>query len=130
MANFMTDCVFFDSVSMRVVLWATFAHLRTIRGQAAWLGPGRRRLPAQDPSNNSLSTNRRVTGILVNLHPILPRDREIPQGPDGQPIEFTPGSFGSKKGQSAYAASQGRDPTLRRAEQGRFEARLGHAQPA
>jgi hypothetical protein len=38
MANFTTDCVFFDSVSMRAVLWATLCPLPKIRGQTAWLG--------------------------------------------------------------------------------------------
>jgi hypothetical protein len=40
-------------------------------GRHLWLGAGRRRLPAQDLSDNSLSTNRRLTGIVMNVHPIF-----------------------------------------------------------
>ena len=41
------------------------------RADACGFGNGLCRLPAQDLSNNSLSTNRRETGILVNVHPVL-----------------------------------------------------------
>jgi hypothetical protein len=41
------------------------------RADACGFGNGLRRLPAQDLSDNSLSTNRRETGILMNVHPVL-----------------------------------------------------------
>jgi hypothetical protein len=41
------------------------------RADACGFGDGLRRLPALDLSNNSLSTNRREMGILMNVHPVL-----------------------------------------------------------
>jgi hypothetical protein len=45
-------------------------------------------LLAQDLPNNSLSTNRRLTGIVMNVHPAFAWCWEIPQGLGGQPIEI------------------------------------------
>jgi hypothetical protein len=146
----MTECVFSNSVSMRLVLRATLALLccrladrvnthRIYAGrphaiaclysfkglsgklcgvencdQAAllhlhltieqpnceqcvsrhlWLGGGRRRRPAPGLSNNSLSTDRRLTGIVMNAHPVFAWCREIPRGLDREPIKFTPAAF-------------------------------------
>jgi hypothetical protein len=41
------------------------------RADACGFGKGLRRLPALDLPNNSLSTDRRQTGILMNVHPVL-----------------------------------------------------------
>ena len=54
---------------------------------------GLRRLPALDLPNNQLSTVRRQTGILMDVHPVLRGIAEASQlqlprsGPDGQPTE-------------------------------------------
>ena len=54
---------------------------------------GLRRLPAQHLHHDPLSTERRQTGILVDVHPVLRRLAEASQlqrprsGPDGQPVE-------------------------------------------
>jgi hypothetical protein len=57
---------------------------------------GLRRLPALHLPNQSLSTHRRQTGILVKVHPVLSSDSEASQpqpprsGPNAQPIESSP----------------------------------------
>jgi hypothetical protein len=54
---------------------------------------GLRRLPALDLHDDSLSTDRRQSGILVNVHPVLLWNTEALQlqsprsGPSGQPNE-------------------------------------------
>jgi hypothetical protein len=63
------------------------------RADADGLRNGLWRLPARDLSDNPLSTNRRQTGILMDVHPVLPwnlksQQPQLPRsGPDGQPIE-------------------------------------------
>src|SRR6266436_7565425 len=47
------------------------------RADACGFGNGLRHLPAHDLSNNSLSTNRRQTGILMNVHPVLRGTRKL-----------------------------------------------------
>jgi hypothetical protein len=54
---------------------------------------GLRRLPARHLHDDPLSTNRRQSGILVDVHPVLlwnakTLQPQLPRsGPDGQPIE-------------------------------------------
>ena len=54
---------------------------------------GLRRLPTQHRRHQPLSTNRRQSCILVNVHPVLLEETAVsqpqlpPSGPDGQPIE-------------------------------------------
>src|SRR5262252_1142189 len=63
------------------------------RADACGLRDGLRRLPALDLPYNPLSTARREPGILVHVHPVLPRIAEASQlqlprpGPGGQPNE-------------------------------------------
>src|SRR5215217_4015686 len=63
------------------------------RADACGLCGGLRRLPAQHLHHNPLSTERRQTGILMDVHPVLRGIAEasllqLPRlGPDGQPIE-------------------------------------------
>src|SRR5215471_5022518 len=63
------------------------------RADACGLRDGLRRLPALDLPYNPLSTARREPGILVHVHPVLPRIAEashlqLPRpGPGGQPNE-------------------------------------------
>src|SRR5215211_4477454 len=63
------------------------------RADACGLCGGLRRLPAQHLHHNPLSTERRQTGILMDVHPVLRGIAEASQlqlprlGPDGQPIE-------------------------------------------
>src|ERR1700758_82621 len=63
------------------------------RGDAGGLRDGLRRLPALNLPYNPLSTARREPGILVHVHPVLPRIAEASQlqlprsGPGGQPNE-------------------------------------------
>ena len=63
------------------------------RADACGFRDGLRRLPAINLSYNPLSTARREPGILVHVHPVLPRIAEASQlqlprpGPDGQPTE-------------------------------------------
>jgi hypothetical protein len=47
------------------------------RADACGFTDGLRRLPARDLPCNSLSTPRRQTGILVYVHPVLPRNTEV-----------------------------------------------------
>ena len=66
--------------------------LIVFRGGAGQDG-GVRRLPARNLPYNPLSTTRRKPGILMDVHPVLPRIAEASQlqlprpGPDGQPTE-------------------------------------------
>jgi hypothetical protein len=62
--------------------------LRTIRWRTPLVGTQPLTLLAQDLPNNSLSTNRRLTGIVMNDHPVFAWCWEIPQGLGGQPIEI------------------------------------------
>jgi hypothetical protein len=63
------------------------------RADANGFGDGLRRLPARNLPYNPLSTTRRKPGILMDVHPVLPRIAEASQlqlprpGPDGQPTE-------------------------------------------
>src|SRR6516164_737275 len=63
------------------------------RADACGFGNGLRRLPARNLPYNPLSTKRREPGILVHVHPVLPRIAEASQlqlprsGPGGQPNE-------------------------------------------
>ncbi len=63
------------------------------RADACGFGDGLRRLPALHLPYNPLSTTRREPGILVHVHPVLPRIAEASQlqlprpGPGGQPNE-------------------------------------------
>src|SRR5262249_11511877 len=63
------------------------------RADACGFGDGLRRLPARNLPYNPLSTKRREPGILVHVHPVLPRIAEASQlqlprsGPGGQPNE-------------------------------------------
>jgi hypothetical protein len=56
-------------------------------------GNGLRRLSARDLPYNALSTARRQPGILMHVHPVLPRNLKLQQPqlprsePDGQPTE-------------------------------------------
>jgi hypothetical protein len=66
------------------------------RADACGFGDGLRRLPAINLSYNPFSTARREPGILVHVHPVLPRIAEASQlqlprpGPGGQPDESSP----------------------------------------
>src|SRR5947209_4501436 len=68
------------------------------RADACGFGNGLRRLPALDLPYNPLSTARREPGILVHVHPVLPRIAEASQlqlprsGPGGQPNESSQAS--------------------------------------
>src|SRR6266849_4913551 len=68
-----------------------FAHRP--RADACGSCGGLRRLPAHYGLNQTLSTDRRHSGILVHVHPVPPWNTEASQpqlprsGPDGQPIE-------------------------------------------
>ena len=63
------------------------------RADACGFADGLRRLPALHLPHDPLSTKRRQPGILVHVHPVLPRIAEASQlqlprpGPDGQPNE-------------------------------------------
>src|SRR5262245_9917780 len=63
------------------------------RADACGFGDGLRRLPARDLPYNPLSTERSEPGILVHVHPVLPRIAETSQlqlprsGAGGQPNE-------------------------------------------
>jgi hypothetical protein len=63
------------------------------RADANGFGDGLQRLPARNLPYNPLSTTRRKPGILMDVHPVLPRIAEASQlqlprpGPDGQPTE-------------------------------------------
>jgi hypothetical protein len=68
------------------------AHLRTVRGQTpAASATASGVCPLATCPYNPLSTKRREPGILVHVHPVLPRIAEASQlqlprpGPDGQP---------------------------------------------
>jgi len=66
---------------------------RRPRADACGSCGGLRRLPASHRHNHPLSTKRRQSGILVNVHPVLReslklRQLQLPRlGPDGQPNE-------------------------------------------
>ena len=69
-------------------------HLRAVRGQTPTASAtASSRLPALHLPYNPLSTARRGPGILVHVHPVLPRIAEASQlqlprsGPGGQPNE-------------------------------------------
>ena len=82
------------------------------RADACGFGNGLRRLPAINLSYNPLSTARREPGILVHVHPVLPRIAEASQlqlprpGPGGQPDESSQLADGKKclqkKGDADY----------------------------
>src|SRR5215212_4509370 len=77
------------------------------RADACGLCGGLRRLPAQHLHHNPLSTERRQTGILMDVHPVLRGIAEASQlqlprlGPDGQPIESSHLAQDSPSGKSA-----------------------------
>src|ERR1700676_3722493 len=66
---------------------------RRPRADACGSCGGLRRLPALNLHDDSLSTDRRQSGILVNVHPVLLWNTEVLQlqsprsGPGGQPNE-------------------------------------------
>jgi peptide/nickel transport system substrate-binding protein len=76
-----------------VDLVAPYDSARWYLANACGLCGGLRRLPALDLPHQPLSTNRRQTGILVDVRPVLSLDTEASQaqrprfGPDGQPVE-------------------------------------------
>jgi hypothetical protein len=75
----------------------SIACARCPRADAYGFADGLRRLPALHLPHDPLSTKWRQPGILVHVHPVLPRIAEASQlqlprpGPDGQPNETSGG---------------------------------------
>jgi hypothetical protein len=81
------------------------------RADACGFGNGLRRLSARDLPYNALSTARRQPGILMHVHPVLPRNLKLQQPqlprsePDGQPTESSQLAKGKRRATAQNFAS-------------------------